>query len=240
MGGHFKSVVDLLARRPLPAAAARQVRRRRRGFAFWRAWRRLARVADGAALPHALASSLVYGWGNEDWSAREEYLAGVVAEAWAARGPVLECGSGLTTLLLGWVAGRAGGEVCSLEHDPVWAERTRAALRRHGLTRARVCHAPLRDYGEFCWYEPPAGVLPREFSLVVCDGPPGDTRGGRYGLLPVLGARLARGCVVLLDDAARPGEAAVLRRWAAEWGASFESAGRAKPYARVFVAGGAR
>ena len=36
--------------------------------------------------------------------------------------------------------------------------------------------------------------------------PPGSTRGGRYGLLTVLGERLAPGCTILLDDAGRPDE----------------------------------
>ena len=54
------------------------------------------------------------------------------------------------------------------------------------------------------------------YPLAACDGPPGKTLGGRYGLLPVLGDRLPAGSVILLDDATRSGEAEVLRRWTTE------------------------
>ncbi|MHC4846180.1 MAG: hypothetical protein ACYTCU_08465, partial [Planctomycetota bacterium] len=65
------------------------------------------------------------------------------------------------------------------------------------------------------------------------DGPPGDTRGGRYGLFPLMGGRLAPGCVLLLDDAEREGEQDVARRWETAWGASLEVLGTAKPYFRL-------
>ena len=47
--------------------------------------------------------------------------------------------------------------------------------------------------GSFVWYDVPKDVWPAEFRLVVCDGPPGDMKGGRYGLLPLVGARLPPG-----------------------------------------------
>ena len=72
---------------------------------------------------------------------------------------------------------------------------------------------PLVGYGEFVWYDPPLAQMPDEFSLVICDGPPGTTKGGRYGLLPVLGDRLRAGATILLDDAGRPAEAELIRRW---------------------------
>jgi hypothetical protein len=44
----------------------------------------------------------------------------------------------------------------------------------------------------------------------VCDGPKGTTRGGRYGLAPVMKDRLAPGCIVLLDDTSREAERAII------------------------------
>ena len=73
--------------------------------------------------------------------------------------------------------------------------------------------SPLRDYGAFSWYDPPLQELPDNFRLVVCDGPPGMTKGGRYGLLPVFGSRLPQGTVIVLDDADRPSEVELLNRW---------------------------
>jgi hypothetical protein len=60
--------------------------------------------------------------------------------------------------------------------------------------------------------------MPKQFSLVICDGPPGSTKGGRYGLLPVMGDRLPPGSTILLDDAGRADEAKLIKRWESEAG----------------------
>lgn len=132
-------------------------------------------------------------------------------------GPVLECGSGVSTVVLGFYAGRRGFEVFSLEHSAEWAENTTRALSRSRV-KARVELVPIRDYGPFEWYDIEAARLPNPISLVICDGPPGDTKGGRYGLLPLVGDYLAEDVVILLDDASRPGEMDVLRKWDQESG----------------------
>lgn len=85
----------------------------------------------------------------------------------------------------------------------------------------RIALAPPRSYGEFDWYDITRIDLPISIAAVVCDGPPSMTRGGRYGLLPVLRSRLG-GAVILLDDADRPGEADVLDRWQTEFGCGVE------------------
>jgi hypothetical protein len=185
--------------------------------------RRLSRaLAAVAALPPGqipdtrLLIELQMGWDNEGMAADTDFLAEVARQALATDGPVLECGSGLTTLLLGLLAGRRGVETWSLEHFPEWRERVGGEVASHHVPRVRVCHAPLRDYGEFSWYDPPLAEMPAQFRLVVCDGPPGDTPGGRYGLWPVMRARLPSGSLILLDDVERASEAEALRRWAAE------------------------
>ena len=62
--------------------------------------------------------------------------------------------------------------------------------------------------------------------LLVVDGPPAHAVGhglARYPALPALEDRLAPGATVVLDDAERPGEQEVLRRWERETGLSFDS-----------------
>src|SRR5207247_10369806 len=56
-------------------------------------------------------------------------------------------------------------------------------------------------------------LMSDESRRVVCDGPPAGTRGGRFGLLSVIGDRLPAGAVILLDDADRDTEQHTLRRW---------------------------
>ena len=75
----------------------------------------------------------------------------------------------------------------------------------------------LKDYGSYQWYDVDHDALPHGIKLCICDGPPGSTRGGRYGLMPQIGHRLAPGCVVLLDDTCRAEELDIARRWANEF-----------------------
>lgn len=185
---------------------------------------------------HGRVDELVYGWGNESWSADSRYLAACLSEANRSPLPVLECGSGLSTLLLGAVCQSRGIELWSLEHLPKWAARTREGLSRFGIQAAKICMAPLRSYGDFDWYDPPLEQMPKKFGLVVCDGPPSTTTGGRYGLAPVMGATLSPGCVILLDDANRPSEADVADRWSRELPCTFSFEESAHGHFRAVVA----
>lgn len=180
-----------------------------------------------------LPTHLVRLWGNQPWAAEEEYLAASVKEALVTRGAILECGSGLSTVLIGMVAQRTGSVLWSLENEPEYGARIEAFVTRRGLEAVKLHIAPLRDYGEFDWYDPPLERMPERFSLVLCDGPHARTRGGRYGLLPVMQTRLDQGCVILLDDAGRDAERAIASAWATGLSGSLEVRGVKKPFARI-------
>jgi predicted O-methyltransferase YrrM len=185
----------------------------------WRArrWRTamlsLTALEPGRVPGRRLLGELRATWDNPGFAADLGYLSEVAAHAARTPGPVLECGSGLTTVLLAALAARRGVEVWTVEHDPSWFSHTTAVLRRHRLTDVRVCLAPLRQDRDFTWYDAPLQHMPEAFRLVVCDGPPSTTPGGRYGLFPVLDRRLPSGTRVLLDDAARAAEADAMSRW---------------------------
>lgn len=190
--------------------AALQKHRIRRGV------RTIAKLKHGELPTRQVLEYLSRGWGNDGFAANIDYLEEVARNAVTTEGPILECGSGLTTLLLGVLAGRRGIAVRSLEHSAEWQQRIAAVLKEHHIVNVEVLSSPLRDYGHFSWYDPPLQQLPNKFRFVVCDGPPGMTKGGRYGLLPVVGARLPQGAVIVLDDAGRPGEVELVNRWKQE------------------------
>jgi hypothetical protein len=136
---------------------------------------------------------------------------------------VLECSSGLSSVLLAaLMRNQAEGHVFSLEHDPVFAEKTRAMLRQHGLDSwCTVIDAPLHPLelhdwtGK--WYS--TGDLPADLraEMLVVDGPPNATGSlARYPALPVLGPKLAENATIVLDDANRPEETETVRRWLTE------------------------
>ena len=195
---------------------------------FFHAWRtrRIQRLLPAVAdslpdPPPSLLRELTSAWGNKIFAADFGYLQEVVRHAAATPGPILECGCGLTTLLLGMIADRHGKQVWSLEHLPKWHARVGQVLERCGIQSVRLLLTPLRDFGGYSWYDVPRTGLPGRFSLVICDGPPGRTRGGRYGLLPQMKLYLDADTVILLDDAAREGDRQVLDRWVADFGVQF-------------------
>ena len=176
----------------------------------------ISNLPEGQVPDRQQLSELITGWSNEGYVANLEYLEAVAKSSINTPGPVLECGSGATTILLGILCGRRNVEVWSLEHTTEWRDRVISALDSNAISQAHVCESPLIDYGDFVWYDAPLAQMPNEFSLVICDGPPGDTKGGRYGLLPVMGDRLPPGSIILLDDAGRSGELELIRKWEAE------------------------
>jgi len=161
------------------------------------------------------------GWGNEGYSADLRYLREVATQALSVDCAVLECGTGLTTVLMGLLGGRRGITIWSLEHDPYWHAHIEEVLRRYQITGVEVCLAPIMDYGQFGWYAPPLQRMPRTFRLVICDGPPQKTTlGGRYGLLAVMRDRLAPGSVILMDDAIP--QAPTIQRWKEDFGVTVD------------------
>jgi predicted O-methyltransferase YrrM len=222
----------------VPPGVRRLLRGAHRGLTFRRAMRRFLASPEAALRPgSSILADLSYGWGNEGWSAREDFIADSLHHALTTSGPILECGSGLSTILLGAIATQRGLPYWALEHLPQWVARGQRHLERYRLGAVKLCLAPLKDYGDFSWYDAPLASMPGEFSLVICDGPPGGTKGGRYGLLPVLGNRLRPGCIVLLDDASRDQELAVARRWESELSAATEARGATMSHIRMTVTG---
>jgi hypothetical protein len=231
------SVLRSIVKKLLPVRVRQTLRGWERELTFRRAMRRFLEDPDACTDPaNPLLMELVRGWGNESWSGLSEFLAGCIARSLKAQGPTLECGSGLSTILVGAVAKKRGYQHWALENAPEWVARVSSVLSRYKLDSSVVLHAtPLKDYGDFCWYDAPLAAMPDRFSVVVCDGPPGTTKGGRYGLVPIMKERLGRDCVIILDDAARADESAIARRWQVELGSSYSVLGDRKPYAELVV-----
>lgn len=134
---------------------------------------------------------------------------------------VVECSSGVSTVVAARCLQRMGvGHVYSLEHDAAYAEKTRRLLGEYGLQSwATVLDAPLTTQpGSTPWYAD--GVLPADLSpidLLVVDGPPAATAPmARYPALPRLIDRMAPAFAILVDDADRADERAMLERWRRE------------------------
>jgi predicted O-methyltransferase YrrM len=143
-------------------------------------------------------------------------------------GLVVECGSGVSSVWIGYALERLGAGRCiTLEHDPEFAQLTREALSKHGLSDVvEVRDAPLRATElaseTFQWYDVDALHDVRDAELVFVDGPPGFTGPlARFPAVPVLKPLLSTtGAIVILDDAGRGEEQAVQQRWCEEFDAT--------------------
>lgn len=222
-------------RNRIALALERRLGKRYQQFVFWRAMRRFLREVPDTfkSFDPDLLAELVHGWGKSG-SAQHEFLSASLQHARETDGPILECGSGLSTVLLGAVAQSRGIRMYSLEHEPKWATRVQKYLRKYRINSVSMCVAPIRSYGDFDWYSLPSiQTIPPRLSLVICDGPPGNTRGGRYGLVPVMLEKLREDCIVLLDDGARDGERSIASRWGQMLGGNPELIGTDKPFLRL-------
>lgn len=139
---------------------------------------------------------------------------------------VVELGSGTSTVTLARAMRDTRVEqFVSVENDATHFAATKARLDREARNdRVQLVHAAItlrwiNGYFGFGYgWHPRSGATP--FDLAVIDGPRARTY-GRFLTLPLLWRHLARGCMVVVDDAARPRlEGIWLRDWERLFGAS--------------------
>lgn len=127
---------------------------------------------------------------------------------------VVEFGAGASTLVISKALENAGGgTLVSFEQHADFVEATRSWLAEYGL-QADMRAVPLRrSPGGWpgLWYD--HGPLPGDIDLVLVDGPPWSIHPMTRGAAETLFGNIAPGGTIMLDDAARPGERLVARRW---------------------------
>lgn len=131
----------------------------------------------------------VFQYANNNYAADAGVLAVLVGVARKCRGPIIETGSGLSSVLMGAVSDSV---VYSLEHVPHYAAQTVAWCEESGVSNVGVCCAPLKDF----WYDIDQFELPRKFALGFCDGPP-RMYGTRMRFFDVIAPRCS---AIVVDD----------------------------------------
>ena len=131
---------------------------------------------------------------------------------------VVELGCGASSLVIGKALElNCGGRLTSYDQHAEFVAATAQWLGSHDI-QATLRHAPLTEdptHWGHVWYD--LSALPAEIDLLVIDGPPWTLNPFVRGRAEVLFERIAPGCMVLLDDAARPGERVVAQRWKRNW-----------------------
>lgn len=164
------------------------------------------------------------------WTALPDVLLELEAEVRKGEvETVVECGSGLSTLVFAKAFSNSGkGKVYSLEHDAECAEKTREELEALGLsTWAEVIDAPLKQQktGNRTnnWYSEDSlkKIESDKIDLLFVDGPPVNSSTlARYPALPAFSAKLEnspkKGLRVVLDDGIRQDEQEIKKLWLKE------------------------
>ena len=170
-------------------------------------------LLDRLQLPHDALPNL------GSWKADTTFLIRLIEVIERTRPQVVvELGCGATSLVIGRALQlNGGGQLIGFDQHAGFVDETTRWLASHGVS-AQLWPAPLvaqaNDWAS-CWYGLP--VLPENIDLLVIDGPPWTINPFVRGQAEVLFTGLAPGGIVLLDDAARPGERVVARRWWRRW-----------------------
>lgn len=107
----------------------------------------------------------VFRYGGNQYAADPGVLALVTGIARKCRGPIIETGSGLSSILM---AAATQEQVYSLEHVDHYAAQTLAWAEEAGVANVGICCTPLKDF----WYDLDKFALPNKFAFGFCDGPP--------------------------------------------------------------------
>lgn len=138
---------------------------------------------------------------------------------------VIEAGSGISTIFMAYCFEKLGqGKSFSLEHLEPYAVETRRMLHEHKFTDsdAKILHTPLCEYkiknDLYQWYNINDVSIPKPIDMIIVDGPPRKAgKLARYPILPLLHHHLSESAIILLDDANRDDEQAIVKLWLSEF-----------------------
>tara|TARA_B100000161_G_C33448203_1_gene367855 strand:+ start:71 stop:721 length:651 start_codon:yes stop_codon:yes gene_type:complete len=148
-----------------------------------------------------------FGYGNLPWTAREDYIFNLIKFETKVDNSIIELGSGLTTLILSAITKK---DFLSLENNYEFFLNTQKYLKKFKLNESNLRYSQLKDYGDFEWYNISKLKIPNRLDLIICDGPPSTTKGGRLGIIKILNL-LSVGGFIIMDDANRKGEQKVIK-----------------------------
>lgn len=172
------------------------------------------RIRSGEENPGDYNEAFKYAGNN--YAADPGVLTMVVGIARKCRGPIIETGSGLSSVLMGAATNQL---VYSLEHIEHYAAQTKLWCEDAGVGNVGICCWPLKDY----WYDIDQFDLPNKFAFGFCDGPP-----RMYETRMKFFEKIAPRCtVIIVDDVTSDmGYLNKVQSWADSNGYSLEILGR--------------
>ncbi|MGQ0826914.1 MAG: class I SAM-dependent methyltransferase [Bacteroidota bacterium] len=160
-----------------------------------------------------------------DWAITSDYALDLVKTTLSkVRGNVIDVGSGVSTLIFGYILQKRGqGKVIALEHDKNYFKSVQRMVKEHHLEEfVELYHCPLKEYTinkkKWMWYDISKVKFPPDITIVNIDGPPGITQElARFPAVPLLLKHIRSNTTVMLDDGGREDEQKVAAMWAFQY-----------------------
>ena len=171
---------------------------------------------DGTTLSHVCDKIKAKTWTVDDItealkfddnerSAESNALAVAIRLAEDADGPIIESGSGISTILM---AAATEHTVYCLEHSEHYAQRLRQLAHGANAQNIGLCLAPLKNG----FYDLTGKTLPDRFAFGFNDGPPREL-GDRRKFMDIFSAKTG---VIMCDDVGAHDDKTFLQTWADE------------------------
>jgi glycosyltransferase involved in cell wall biosynthesis len=175
------------------------------------------------------AEKLIPQLPHNEWTMHEATLYELDAYLWREQPrTIVECGSGLSTVVLARYALFTGATVLSLEHQRNYYNQTRNLLQRYGVesgVKLTLCDLvgspPMYDHD-----------IPEGVDFLLIDGPP-EATGGRASTLPAVLPYMATGWQAWLDDSTRVLERTALQAWKKEHKVATQAAPMPRDVTRI-------
>ncbi len=160
-----------------------------------------------------------------EWTISSDYGCELIrAVLNKGEGSVIDLGSGVSTLLMGYATQINGsGKVITLEESEEFYEKTRELIIEHELEDYCEVHlCPLKNYKiggkNWLWYDIKNVNFDKHIALISVDGPRGDIQEmARYPVVPILDKYMDNKTVIFLDDGSRSDEVSIASRWEEEY-----------------------
>lgn len=192
-------------------------------------WRRHIAIPEGIKAIQAGTDTAddyhaMFGAWDNPYALSHEALFTAVNLARQAKGPILECGAGLSTLCMGAATSQP---ITTLETVPMWATRVAKQAKVYGLNNIEVILSDVEEYERGPWYEFSSLPDREAYSFVLCDGIE-----NRACLFYQMREQIA-GATILVDDIARPEWRRDVEEYCTNWGRTLHVFDTTRPFGLI-------
>ncbi|MEQ9451259.1 MAG: hypothetical protein RJQ07_06710 [Pseudomonadales bacterium] len=162
-----------------------------------------------------LIADLYAHWGDPLSRADESYLRSCLAHIKVSKSHILQCGVGLSTMVMAVSNMRGAGDnhLWSLTDDPHWANVMRSWLTQYHIRNTHIVVCSPRIFDGYVWYNVDTRQLPKGITLALPSGGSASV-GGAVGLIARMGDELSDNCVVLARDLKKEADRQQVADWA--------------------------